>query len=46
MIYLDDVQYEVVPDSFYLVREGICHMQKGSDSNPIQRHTFKFEFEI
>jgi len=46
IMYIDDVQYEVVPESFYIVKEGVCHMQKGSVSNPIQRYTLKFEFEI
>lgn len=45
-IYTDDAQYDAVPDSFYLVKEGICHMQKGCITNPLEKYSFKFELEI
>lgn len=46
LLITDEMQYETVPDSFYLVRAGVYHMQKGEVSNPLHRYSFKFEFEI
>lgn len=46
IICADNAQCEVIPDSFYLVKDGVHHMQKGCISNPIERYSFKFEFDI
>lgn len=46
VILTDNEQYQVVPGSFYIVRAGIYHMQKGSAANPIRRYSCKFEYEI
>lgn len=42
----DDMQYEVIPDSFYLIRAGVYHKQNGPISNPIHRYSCKFEYDI
>jgi len=46
VLYTDDSQYEICLDSYYLIRAGIYHKQKGEDSDPIHRISCKFEFDI
>ena len=46
ILYTDDMQYEVVPDSFYIIRAGVYHMQKRLLSTPLHRYSCKFEFEM
>jgi AraC-like DNA-binding protein len=46
IIATDDMEYDIVPGSFYLVKSGIYHQQKGDSINPIKRYSCKFDFEI
>jgi len=46
IISTDDAQYEISPDSFYLIQAGVYHKLKGEISNPIHRHSCRFEFEL
>jgi AraC-type DNA-binding domain-containing proteins len=45
-IITDDTQYEAAPDSYYIIRPGVYHMQKDSPADPIHKYSFKFEFDI
>ena len=42
----EDREYELVPDSFYLIRAGVYHRQKGEPANSVHRYSCKFEFDI
>jgi len=46
VLLTDNMQYEIVPDSYYIVSPGIYHLQKGSVQDPIHRYSCKFEFDI
>ncbi len=46
MLFTDDQTYNVFPESYYLIRAGIYHKQKGAPSNPIRRLSCKFEFDV
>lgn len=46
ILCIDDMQYEIAANSYYLVRAGVYHKHKGSMSNPMYRYSCKFEFDI
>lgn len=46
ILYVDNMQYDIVPDSFYLIGAGVYHMQKRLVSIPLHRYSCKFEFEM
>ena len=46
IIYAGDEKYEAAPGSYYIVKEGIYHMQKRASFDNIKRYSFKFRFDI
>lgn len=46
IISTDDMQFEAVPGSYYIVRSGVYHMQKGSAKDPLHRYSCKFDYNI
>ncbi len=45
-VFTDQCRYEILPDSYFIIRPGVYHELKASPSEPIDRYNFRFDFEI
>ena len=45
VIFTEEHPYDILPDSYFIVKAGIYHTQKASPAEPVDRYSFKFSFE-
>lgn len=45
-IYAGDEKYEAASGSYYIIKDGIYHMQKKTSADLVKRYSFKFRFDI
>jgi AraC-like DNA-binding protein/mannose-6-phosphate isomerase-like protein (cupin superfamily) len=46
VLHIEDSQYKIVPDSFYIINKGVYHSTDGANSNPLKKYCFRFEYNI